>query len=567
MSAQPALAQSGLAHALVQAGRLRQADIEELRHVAPGQPFLDALIASGRLSPLEAAEFISQTFALPLLDLDSIDPDAIPFEAIDRNLIRSARVLPLRQRRNRLVIALADPTDARAVDQIKFQTGLAVESVVVEHDKLARTLAHVLRASEVTLQPFAAQEPTADRSASDDVSTATTQTLDADNAPVMRFIQKILADAIAEGASDLHFEGYERSYRIRIRVDGVLRELIQPPIGLKDRIATRLKIISRMDVTERRLPQEGRFKLTLANDRTIELRASSLPTLYGEKIVLRILDAATATLDIDTLGFEPEQLARLQEAIERPHGMILVTGSTGCGKTRTLYALLNCLNRPGVNISTIEDPVELPLAGINQVGVDEASGLGFATALRAFLRQDPDVVMASELREPETAEIAINAAQTGHLVLSTLPTEDAPSALVRLANMGIPSSNIVLSVTLITTQRLVRRLCECKAPVNVNEETLLEAGFPPDEIGGGWQPFGPTGCDRCKGSGFKGRIGIFQVMPMTAPLAQLIMQGRQRAELAARTARDGVLSVRQSGLRKVKQGLTSLDEVLAVSSR
>jgi type IV pilus assembly protein PilB len=568
MSAQPALAQSGLAHALVQAGRLRAADIEELARHAPGRPFIEALLMSSRLSALEAAEFISQTFALPLLDLDTIDADAIPIEAIDRKLIQSARVLPLRQRRNRLVIALADPTDSSALDQIKFQTGLAVESVVVEYDKLTRVLAHVLRAADVASRAYASEEidKEPEGANSQEATPTASPTTEADEAPVMRFIHRILTDAVGEGATDLHFEPYEKSYRIRIRVDGELRELIQPPLGLNERIASRLKIMSRMDLAEKRLPQDGRFKLSLAADRAVELRVSSLPTLYGEKIVVRVLDTALGALDIDSLGYEPEQYRQVLQAIERAHGMILVTGPAGSGTTRSLYSFLQRLNRPGVNISTAEDPVEMPLAGINQVGINESSGLGFAAALRAFLHQDPDIVMIGEIRDLETAEIAVKAAQTGHLVLSGMVTRDAPSALARLANMGVASFNIVGAVNLITAQRLVRRLCECKAPVNVPEGALREAGFPSDETNGGWQQFGPSGCERCKGSGYKGRIGLFQVMPMSDALNRIVMQGCNSIEIAEQAAREGMLSLRQSGLRKVKQGVTSLEEALAATN-
>ncbi len=383
-----------------------------------------------------------------------------------------------------------------------------------------------------------------------------------DDAPVVRFIQKILHDAIAEGASDIHFEPYEKYYRVRYRTDGILREIVQPPLAIKEKIASRIKVISRLDISEKRVPQDGRMKLVLSKTKSIDFRVSTLPTLHGEKIVMRILDASSAMLGIDALGYEPDQRDALMEAIGRPYGMVLVTGPTGSGKTVSLYTCLNLLNRPGVNISTAEDPAEINLPGINQVNVNDKAGLTFAAALRSFLRQDPDIIMVGEIRDLETAEISVKAAQTGHLVLSTLHTNDAPTTLSRLQNMGVAPFNIASSVILITAQRLCRRLCTCKKPVSIPVQALLQAGFTEADIDG-LQLYGPGGCDRCKGSGYKGRVGIYQVMPISDEIGRLIMTGGNAIDIADQARREGVRDLRQSGLIKVKQGITSLEEVLA----
>ncbi|WP_299069440.1 type IV-A pilus assembly ATPase PilB, partial [Accumulibacter sp.] len=386
--------------------------------------------------------------------------------------------------------------------------------------------------------------------------------LEVDDAPVVRFIQKMLLDAINEGASDIHFEPYEKSYRIRFRTDGILREIASPPLVIKDKIASRIKVISRLNIAEKRVPQDGRMRLVLSKSRSIDFRVSTLPTMYGEKIVLRILDPSSATLGIDALGYEPEQKKILLDAIHRPYGMILVTGPTGSGKTVSLYTCLNILNRPGVNIATAEDPAEIPLPGINQVNVDDKAGLTFPIALKAFLRQDPDIIMVGEIRDIETAEIAIKAAQTGHMVLSTLHTNDAPATLTRLMNMGIPTFNLASSILLITAQRLVRRLCTCKRPLETPVETLLNAGFEESDLDGTWTLFGPGECERCKGSGYKGRVGLYEVMPVTEAIQRIIMANGTELDIAIQARTEGVNDLRRSGLLKVKQGLTSLDEVL-----
>ncbi len=387
-----------------------------------------------------------------------------------------------------------------------------------------------------------------------------------DDAPVVRFLQKLLLDAIGEGASDLHFEPYEKFYRVRFRLDGVLREVAQPPLAIKERLSTRIKVVSKLDISEKRIPQDGRMKLALSGQRAIDFRVSTLPTLYGEKIVMRILDPSQAKLGVDALGYEPDQKQLLLDAIQRPYGMVLVTGPTGSGKTVSLYTCLNILNQPGINISTAEDPAEIQLAGINQVNLNEKAGLTFANALRAFLRQDPDVIMVGEIRDLETADIAIKAAQTGHMVLSTLHTNDAPATLVRLGNMGVAPFNIASSVILITAQRLARKLCTCKQPADIPKEAFIGAGFKESELDGSWVPYKAVGCERCKGSGYKGRLGIYQVMPITETMQDMILKSATALDIAREAGRNGVRDLRQSGLLKVRQGVTSLEEVLGCTN-
>jgi type IV pilus assembly protein PilB len=389
---------------------------------------------------------------------------------------------------------------------------------------------------------------------------------DIDDAPVVKYLQKILMDAINGGASDIHFEPYEKFFRIRYRTDGVLYEVAQPPLAIKDKISSRIKVISKLDIAEKRVPQDGRMKLVLSKNRAIDFRVSTLPTLYGEKIVMRILDPSSATLGIDALGYDPDQKEALLNAVQRPYGMVLVTGPTGSGKTVSLYTCLNILNKPGVNISTAEDPAEINLPGVNQVNVNDKAGLTFAAALKSFLRQDPDVIMVGEIRDLETADIAIKAAQTGHMVLSTLHTNDAPATLTRLMNMGVAPFNIASSVIMITAQRLARRLCSCKKPIDIPREALLRAGFTEEELDGSWQPYGHVGCEKCKGSGYKGRVGIYQVMPITDDMSRLIMKNGTAHDIADQARREGVQDLRQAGLRKVKAGLTSLEEVEAVTN-
>ena len=387
-----------------------------------------------------------------------------------------------------------------------------------------------------------------------------------DDAPVVRFLQKVLMDAINGGASDIHFEPYEKYYRIRYRIDGELREVSKPPLEIKETLASRIKVISKLDISEKRIPQDGRMRLVLSAQRTIDFRVSTLPTLFGEKIVMRILDPSSAKLGIDALGYDPEQKEALLAAVSRPYGMVLVTGPTGSGKTVSLYTCLNILNNPGTNISTAEDPSEINLPGVNQVNVNDKAGLTFAAALKSFLRQDPDVIMVGEIRDLETADISIKAAQTGHMVLSTLHTNDAPTTLTRMLNMGIAPFNIASAVTLISAQRLARRLCTCKAETTIDEDTMLGAGFKEEDLDGSWKAYRPVGCDRCGGNGFKGRVGIYQVMPITEEIQRIILAGGNAMEIAAQAKREGVSDLRESGLRKVKQGLTTIEEVLGCTN-
>ncbi len=559
---------SGLARALVQAGKIKEAEAEQLltEAAAAKVPLIEQIITSKRASAIDIARFVADTFGYPLLDLAAFDEAHIPADAIDRKLISSHKVIPLNKRGNRLSVAIADPTNLRALDEIRFQTGLAVDPIVVEHPKLTPLVAKYSESAADTLKNLANEDINLDFLDEEAASKSDDAAQEIDDAPVVKFIQKILLDAINDGASDIHFEPYEKYYRIRFRVDGILREVATPPLAIKEKIASRIKVISRLNIAEKRVPQDGRMKLVLSKTRAIDFRVSTLPTLQGEKIVLRILDPTSATLGIEALGYEPEQKASLLDAIGRPYGMVLVTGPTGSGKTVSLYTCLNILNKEGVNISTAEDPAEINLAGINQVNVDDKVGLTFAAALKSFLRQDPDIIMVGEIRDLETAEIAIKAAQTGHLVMSTLHTNDAPQTLTRLMNMGVPTFNIASSILLITAQRLARRLCTCKQPMTVPEQALLDAGFKEEDLDGSWTLYGPGGCDRCKGSGYKGRVGIYQVMPISEATQRLIMSGATALDLAAQAKLEGVKDLRESGLLKVKQGLTSLDEVLSTTN-
>ena len=560
---------SGLARALVQAGQLKEAEAEQLLLQANSAKIslIEQIIASQKATAIHLARFISDTFGYPLLDLAAFDEAHIPENAIDRKLIGTHKVIPLNKRGNRLSVAIADPTNLRALDEIRFQTGLTVDPIVVEQTKLAPIVAKFSETAAESLKNLGGDDINLDfldeeaATKADEVSGQ-----DIDDAPIVKFIQKMLLDAINDGASDIHFEPYEKFYRIRFRVDGILREIATPPLAIKEKVASRIKVISRLNIAEKRVPQDGRMRLVLSKNRAIDFRVSTLPTLQGEKIVLRILDPSSATLGIEALGYEPEQQAALLDAVNRPYGMVLVTGPTGSGKTVSLYTCLNILNKDGVNISTAEDPAEINLPGVNQVNVDDRAGLTFPVALKAFLRQDPDIIMVGEIRDLETAEIAIKAAQTGHMVLSTLHTNDAPQTLTRLMNMGVPTFNIASSIQLITAQRLARRLCNCKKPITVPTQALLDAGYKEEELDGSWTLYGPGGCERCKGSGFKGRVGIYQVMPVSEAMQRLIMNGANSIDLARQAKAEGIKDLRESGLRKVKQGVTSLDEVLSTTN-
>jgi len=558
---------SGLARALISQRRLLANDAEAIQSaaVAAQNSFVTQLIQSRIMTALEVAEFASQTFGLPLLDINSLDPEQLPADVLDRKIVESRRVVALHRRGNRLTLAVSDPGQLQALEEVQFQTGLAVDPVIVEDDKLGAFVKRMGESADTRLRKLIDEEVSLEFEAEneDEEPPAISEV---DDAPVVRFLQKILLDAINVGASDIHFEPYEKFFRIRYRIDGILYEISQPPVSLKEKIASRIKVISRLDISEKRVPQDGRMKLNLSKTRAIDFRVSTLPTQFGEKIVVRILDAASAKLSIELLGYAPDQLEQLMHAINRPYGMILVTGPTGSGKTLSLYSCLNILNKPGINISTAEDPAEIVLPGINQVNINEKAGLTFASALKAFLRQDPDVIMVGEIRDTETGEIAIKAAQTGHLVLATVHTNDAPSTLTRLVNMGIAPFNVASSVILITAQRLARRLCSCKKPEKIPPEALIRAGFSEEDLDGRWQPFGPGGCELCKGKGYKGRVGIYQVMPVSEEMQRIIMTNGNSIDVADQAQREGVRDLRQSGLLKVKQGIISLEEVEAVTN-
>jgi type IV pilus assembly protein PilB len=524
-------------------------------------PLVSYLVNSGTLQGLEIATAMAEEFAVPLLDLSVFLPAYLPVKAVSEKLILAHHVLPLFKRGHRLFLAVADPSQYAAFEEIKFHSGMTIEIVVVEEEKLVKAIDAAVDAADTTFKDLLSVNlDSINLTASEGIKGPVDPGADPDDAPVVRFVNKVLLDAIKKGASDIHFEPYEKEFRIRYRNDGMLHEIASPPINLAGRIAARLKVMSRMDIAERRVPQDGRIKLEISKQRAIDFRVNTCPTLFGEKIVLRILDPTSARIGIERLGFEPEQRVNFLEAINKPYGMILVTGPTGSGKTVTLYTGLNILNTSDQNISTVEDPVEITVPGINQVNVNVKTGLTFAEALRAFLRQDPDIIMVGEIRDLETAEIAVKAAQTGHLVLSTLHTNDAPQTLNRLMQMGIPPFNIAASVLLILAQRLARRLCEyCKKPLDLPPETLLEAGFKEDDLDG-LVVYGPGECENCV-KGYKGRVGIYQVMPITETLSRIILEGANVTRIAEQSALEGIDDLRASGLKKVKAGVTSLAEV------
>ncbi len=534
--------------------------------LAKGIPYVTYLVENKLLKSIDIAISASRGFGVPIFDLDVLDQTTIPTDVLPEKLIRIHHALPIFKRGNRLFLAVSDPTNHEGLDEIRFNTGLASEAILVEEDKLNKTVTKVLEAQETGMDDLLdADLDNLDISSGDENKESDESKLDVDEAPVVRYINKILLDAINQGVSDIHFEPYEYTYRIRYRQDGMLHEVANPPSNLANRLSSRIKVMSRMNIAERRVPQDGRIKMQLSKTRAIDFRVNTCPTLYGEKIVLRILDPTSAQLGIEALGFDKDQRSDFLNAISKPYGMILVTGPTGSGKTVSLYTALNLLNKPDVNISTAEDPVEIQVAGINQVNMNVKTGLTFAEALRAFLRQDPDIVMVGEIRDLETAEIAIKAAQTGHLVLSTLHTNDAPQTLTRLANMGIPPFNIASSVLLIMAQRLARRLCEhCKLPDELPREALLEEGFTEADIETGFTTFKPVGCDLCT-NGYKGRVGIFQVMPVSEIMGKIIMEGGTSLQLEEQAEKEGVNNLRRSGLIKVMQGITSLQELNRVT--
>jgi type IV pilus assembly protein PilB len=564
------MALPGLGRALVSAGKLQQKAAEDLYKKAQSgrTSFIAELTGSGAVSPSDLAHTMSVAFAAPLLDLDAVDHQRLPKGLLDTKICSDYRIVVLSKRNNRLLVATADPADQQAAEKIKFATQLGVDWVIAEFDKLSKLVEVQTTTTAEVMDNIIGGDFEFDEFATDSGSTEPDKdaSSEVDDAPVVKFLHKMLLDAFNMRASDLHFEPYEHIYRVRFRIDGELREIATPPIAIKDKLASRIKVISRLDISEKRVPQDGRMKLKVGPDRVIDFRVSTLPTLFGEKIVIRILDPSSAKVGIDALGYEPAEKERLLDAISRPYGMVLVTGPTGSGKTVSLYTCLNLLNKPGINISTAEDPSEINLPGVNQVNVNEKAGLTFAAALKAFLRQDPDVIMVGEIRDLETADISIKAAQTGHMVLSTLHTNDAPTTLTRMMNMGIPTFNIASSVILITAQRLARKLCPtCKAPLDVPRKALLDAGYKAEALDGSWTPYKPVGCSACN-NGYKGRVGIYQVMPISEEIQRIILKGGSALDIAQQASREGVRTLRESGLLKVKLGVTSLEEVLSVTN-
>jgi type IV pilus assembly protein PilB len=559
---------SGVARVLVHAGKLSSKAAEDLAKSARERKisFIGAVIASGAVSPFDLAHTLSTSLALPLVDLSAVDLERLPKGLVDNKLASQYQLVMLGRRGNRLFIGGADPTDQEAVERIKFATQLSPEWVIVEYDKLARIMESQGNTAAETLEALTAEDFEFDVTDDAGAPESAEVVAEVEDAPVVRFLQKMLIDAINMRASDLHFEPYEYNYRVRFRVDGELREITQPPIAIKEKLASRIKVISRLDISEKRVPQDGRMKMKFGT-KAIDFRVSTLPTLFGEKIVIRILDPSSAKVGIEALGYEKIEKERLMAAIVRPYGMILVTGPTGSGKTVSLYTCLNILNQPGVNISTVEDPAEINLPGVNQVNVNERAGMTFSVALKSFLRQDPDIIMVGEIRDLETADVAIKAAQTGHMVMSTLHTNDAPTTLTRLLNMGVAPFNIASSVILITAQRLARRLCEnCKTAADYPREAMLRAGYLPEDLDGTWRPFRAVGCTACN-SGYKGRVGLYQVMPMTDAIQRIILAEGTAVDIADQARREGVRDLRQSGLIKVRAGVTTLEEVIAVTNQ
>ena len=560
---------SGLARALTQANIITAALVDTIQKKSQLEKstFIDALLQNGAINARDLAAFCSETFGYPQLDLSVFEENMLPEKIVDMKLMQTQRMVALSKKGNKVSVAVSDPTNATALDQIKFQTGLSVDLIIVQHDALVKLIDKLSKSSEQTLTDLSGDDYELEFKEEDlNSGAAEAQAAEVDDAPIVKFLQKMLIDAINMGASDLHFEPFEKFYRIRFRVDGELREIAQPPLAIKDKLVSRIKVISKLDISEKRVPQDGRMKLVLSANKAIDFRVSTLPTLFGEKIVMRILDGSQAQMGIDALGYDPDQKEILLEAIHRPYGMVLVTGPTGSGKTVSLYTCLNVINKPGINISTAEDPAEINLPGVNQVNINDRAGLTFPVALKSFLRQDPDIIMVGEIRDLETADIAIKAAQTGHMVFSTLHTNDAPSTLTRLMNMGVAAFNIASSVILITAQRLTRRLCTCKKPVEILDEILLQAGFTEEELDGTWKPYGPVGCERCSGSGYKGRVGIYQIMPITESIERLILANASALDIKLQSEKDGVRGLRRSGLQKVKQGATSLEEVLGCTN-
>jgi type IV pilus assembly protein PilB len=563
---------TGLPRRLVENGFISPEKAEEIfkKTAEEKSSFTAIAVSTGAVSAGAVGTLASEEFGLPLLDLSAFDYELMPHGLVSQSLIEKHRILPLFTRSNRLFVAQSDPSHILGIDEIKFNTGMSVEVILVEEDKLAIAVDKLISSSDTSLEDAFDDLD----SALDDVDLEDPESRDkeqandtgaGDDAPIVRFVNKILLDAVRIGASDIHFEPYEKRYRVRYRTDGILQEVSSPPINLSGKIAARLKVMSQMDISERRLPQDGRIKMKISKNKAIDFRVNTLPTLWGEKVVLRILDPSSAKLGIDALGYEEDQKKLFLDALSKPQGMILVTGPTGSGKTVSLYTGLNILNIEGTNISTAEDPVEINLEGINQVNVNNKVGLDFSAALRSFLRQDPDIVMVGEIRDLETAQIAIKAAQTGHLVLSTLHTNSAAETLTRLANMGVPSFNIATSVSLIIAQRLARRLCsQCKQPADLPKEVLLDAGLTQEQIEHA-EIYKPVGCEHCN-KGYKGRVGIYEVVQLTDAISRIIMEDGNSIEISDAARQEGFDDLRTSALKKVVQGITSLEEANRVTT-
>jgi len=561
---------SGLARRLVQDGLLSEQDAVQAAEEAAGQkvPFVAHLVARRLASPRDIAHIAAQEFGTPLVDVEALDIDADVTKLVDEKLVLKHHALPIFRRGNRLYLAISDPTNVQALEEIQFHVGMKTEGVLVEEDRLARAIEKAMEAADTGLQQLTTDDGFGELDGlevGEDGREEEISSNEVDDAPVVRFVNKIMLDAIRKGASDIHFEPYEKFYRVRFRMDGVLREMTKPPILLSAKIAARIKVMSRLDVSERRVPQDGRIKLKLSKNKAIDFRVSTCPTLWGEKVVMRILDPASAFLGIDMLGYEEDQRQIFLAQVAKPYGMFLVTGPTGSGKTVSLYTGVGILNTADRNISTVEDPVEINLPGVNQLQVDERTGMTFAKALRSFLRQDPDVILVGEIRDLETGSIAVKAAQTGHLVLSTLHTNDAPQTLTRLIDMGVQPFAVATAVNVIIGQRLARRLCpHCKAPADIPKEGLLAEGFSEEEVESGMTVFQAVGCDKCN-DGYKGRVGIYQVMPISDEMRRLIMEGRNAIDLADQAHREGIRDIRQSALLKVRNGVTSMQEINRVT--
>jgi type IV pilus assembly protein PilB len=559
---------SGLTRKLISAGIIEEATAVESHQEArkANLPWVTYLVQEKGVSAEKIANAAAEEFTTPILDLEAFDRSSLPEGIVSNELIRKNHAVPLFQRGNRLFVAVSDPTNRQALSDIQFQTGIATEEVLVREDQLSSFIKAHLEVDESSVFDGLDDDIDLDLETVDpDQEDEDVGGSSIDDTPVVRFINKMLLDAIRLGSSDLHFEPFEKSYKVRFRTDGILHEVASPPINLAPRIAARLKVMSQMDISERRVPQDGRIKLKVSKTKSIDFRVNTLPVLFGEKIVLRILDASSAKMGIDALGYEDDQKALYLDALKKPQGMFLVTGPTGSGKTVSLYTGLNILNTPELNISTAEDPVEINLDGINQCPVNAKVGLTFAEALRSFLRQDPDIIMVGEIRDLETAEISIKAAQTGHMVMSTLHTNSAAETITRLRNMGVPAFNLATSINLIIAQRLARRLCSCKEALEIPDSALLEQGFTEADISEGFTVYGPKGCDLCNG-GYKGRVGIYEVAKITDKIAKIIMEDGNSIEIAEACREEGFNNLHRSALIKVKNGLTSLDEVNRVTS-